>query len=107
MTDRMRCPNCRGAKKVAKLGGMIGECNTCEGKGTILSSELVRPVTAVVEEVKVADIVKAVSEAIPTKINCAIPIKAETPWINDIVTASEPSVKVDPKRVLYRKKKET
>ena len=31
----VRCPACRGAKKVMKLGGLEGDCNTCLGKGEI------------------------------------------------------------------------
>ena len=28
-----RCPTCRGAKKMPKIGGMVGDCNTCKGTG--------------------------------------------------------------------------
>ena len=28
-----RCPTCKGAKKMPKIGGMAGDCNTCKGTG--------------------------------------------------------------------------
>lgn len=105
MTDRVRCPSCLGAKHVPKLGGMIGDCNYCKAKGDVLASEIVAPVVVEIET-PTPEIVKAVSAAIPSQINRSIPIKSDTAWINDIVTAKEPSVKVDPKRTTYRKKRE-
>lgn len=30
-----RCPSCFGTKQVRKLGNMLGDCDTCEGKGQI------------------------------------------------------------------------
>ena len=29
------CGTCRGAKFMMKLGGIYGECNTCEGTGEV------------------------------------------------------------------------
>lgn len=84
MSDTVRCPACRGAKKVPKLGGMIGECNTCSGKGTIFAVDKVKPVAVEVVEVN-ADIIKAVSDAVP-------------------VSTVEPDVKVDGKKALYKRK---
>lgn len=37
--DKIRCPDCRGATKVAKFRGMLSECETCGGSGKILASE--------------------------------------------------------------------
>jgi len=59
----IRCPGCRGSKKVAKLGGMIGDCNTCKGKGEISEDSKPVMVMAPIPE-PVAEIVKAVSEAV-------------------------------------------
>lgn len=35
----IKCPSCKGAKKVVKLGLMEGDCNTCEGAGVIKKEE--------------------------------------------------------------------
>ncbi len=98
MTESVRCPACRGAKKVPKLGGIIGECNTCSGKGTILAVDKPKPVIAEAVESNV-DIIKAVSEAIP--------FKAKEEFVP--LCASEPTkdiqVKVDPKKAIYKRKK--
>ena len=42
----IRCPGCRGSKKVAKLGGIIGDCNACSGKGEIKAVDKPVPVVA-------------------------------------------------------------
>jgi hypothetical protein len=114
MTDTVRCPACRGAKKIPKLGGMIGECNTCKGKGTILAVDKPKPV--VVEPViSSADIIKSVSDCLPTGaeiVNESLVLSKPVPVnpYKDITTAGtlivEPDVKVNPKRTLYRRKKD-
>lgn len=88
--DKVRCPACRGAKKVPKLGGMIGECNTCIGEGSILASDKPKPVLAV-EVDSNADIIKAVSKAVP--------IQAD---LNDAKPAE--SFKLDGKKAVFKKK---
>ncbi len=66
MSEKIRCVACRGSKQVAKLGGIMGECNTCEGKGTILAAD--KPKMAEPEVVEsVTAIVAAVSECVPVK----------------------------------------
>jgi DnaJ-class molecular chaperone len=60
MSDLIRCPACRGAKKVPKLGGMIGECNTCEGSGKIKAVDKPKPVT-VEPVIEVNEVIAAVS----------------------------------------------
>lgn len=32
---KVRCPACKGMKKVPKLGGIYGDCNVCNGIGSI------------------------------------------------------------------------
>lgn len=99
MTDTVRCPACRGAKKVPKLGGMIGECNTCAGKGTILASDKPKPVEIMPLESNV-DIINAVSNALPVMTH---ELKDS---INEssIALPEEPAIKVDPKKALYKRK---
>ena len=91
MTDTVRCPACRGAKKVAKLGGMIGECSTCSGKGTILEADKPKPVLVQIDNTQ-AELIKAVAESVP-----ATTIEP--------IAIVEPVVKIDPKKALYKRKK--
>ena len=98
MTDMIRCPACRGSKKVPKLGGMIGECNTCNGKGTILAAD--RPIK--VEPVEFEDIiskelVNAVADSVPAS-NIQHKATIDTLPIT-------PHIKIDGKKVLYKHKK--
>jgi len=91
----IRCPACRGAKKLPKLGGMIGECNTCSGKGTILAVD--KPQTLIVEPVESnADIIKAVSEVVPV---------SNVEVLKPVALPEEPMIKVDGKRAIYKRKK--
>lgn len=65
----VRCPSCRGSKKVYLLGGIQGDCLKCNGTGKILASEKPIKVTYV-PECTVVDIVQAVEEiqAKPTSV---------------------------------------
>lgn len=58
MIEMIRCPACRGTKKVPRLGGVIGDCDTCKGKGQIELSN--KPVKVIPESV--ADDVKIVAQ---------------------------------------------
>lgn len=86
MTDTVRCPACLGAKKVPKLGGMIGECNTCVGKGTILAINVFKPAIVTLEQVIAKELISQVSEALPVS---NVPLEPE---------------KVEKKKALYRRK---
>jgi len=98
MTDLIRCPACRGAKKVPKLGGMIGECNTCSGKGTILAVDKPKPV--IVEPVESqADIINAVANALP--VSTVEPDK----FTVEVLKPVEVDTKIDGKKALYKRKK--
>lgn len=62
--DKVRCPSCRGSKKVAKLGGIVGECNTCDGNGTIQRCDKVMPI--VVDTASIDScVVTAVANCLP------------------------------------------
>lgn len=98
--DTVRCPVCRGSKKVAKLGGVVGDCNLCGGKGHILTVD--KPKTVVAEKVEVVgDIVSQVRDAVKD-----VEIKFQ-PEMRAVILEDEKvkDVKVDPKRALYRKKR--
>ena len=92
MSETVRCPSCRGAKKVPKLGGMIGECNTCSGKGTILLADKPVKVEVTIEDVISQELINAVADSVPaTSIEVLKPI--------------EQNVKIDPKKALYKRKR--
>lgn len=97
MTDKVRCPACRGAKKVPKLGGMIGECNTCEGKGTILTVDKPKPVKVevTIEDVISKELVDAVADSVPPSDRV----------IEAAVESVSNDTKIDGKKALYRRKK--
>lgn len=102
MTDMIRCPGCRGAKKVPKLGGMIGDCNMCLGKGEILEAN--RPVMIKVESSPfVADIIAATSQALPVSENVS-----DNDNTNDTdshsIESEIPAVKVDHKKTIFKHK---
>ncbi len=104
MSDTIRCPACRGAKKVHKLGGMVGECNTCVGKGSILFADKPKPVInePVVNE---GVVISSVADCVPASdIN---PFKEKTIAVLDSIKPKEEStdIKVDGKRALYKRKR--
>ncbi len=96
MTESVRCPSCRGAKKVPKLGGMIGECNTCSGKGSILASDKPKPAINVEPEISQNDIIDQVADCVPA---------SDISPYKDTTIAGTLDVKVDGKKALYKRKK--
>lgn len=104
MTDTIRCPACRGAKKVPKLGGVIGECNTCTGKGTILAVDKPLKVEAVIlEDVISKELINAVADVAPVS---TVTIKTDvgSPDSDRVVIDS---IKIDGKKALYKRKTAT
>jgi len=96
MLEKIRCPSCRGAKKIPKLGGVIGECNTCKGEGKINACD--KPVMIVQEPVTpVNEIVKAVSESVPV---------SGLDKFEGSVFVDEPKIKIDRKKAIYKRKTE-
>ena len=106
--DKVRCPSCRGAKKVAKLGGIIGECNTCLGIGQINAADKVAIVILESMPNELGLIKDAVCAAIPwkddkPKIQDA-PIEGNIP-VEKIQQAVDSVSKIDPKKAIYKRKK--
>jgi hypothetical protein len=61
MDEMIRCTACRGSKKVAKLGGIVGDCSTCKGSGKIKAID--KPVISVPVVVDdVGDVISAVDK---------------------------------------------
>lgn len=89
--ELVRCPNCRGMKQVAKLGGMMGACNMCLGKGQIREADKVKPV--------IAEAVETVNPIIADVANCVPSTTIE------VKPAIEPDIKIDGKKALYKRKK--
>lgn len=92
MTDTIRCPACRGAKKVPKLGGMVGECNTCVGSGTIRAIDKPPKVEITVEDVCAKELINAVADCVP-----ATTIESKP--------AELPATKIDGKKAIYKRKR--
>lgn len=91
MVDSIRCPACRGSKKVPKLGGVIGECNTCNGKGQIKAIDKPKPVEVIVEDVS-KELINAVADCVPaTSI--------------EVLKTVTPDVKIDGKKAIYKRKR--
>jgi hypothetical protein len=102
---------------------MIGECNTCSGKGTILAVDKPKPV--IVEPVESqADIINAVANALPVStvehkhlleqpefrdalgnaLNEAVKDKFTVEVLKPVALPEEPQIKVDGKKALYKRK---
>src|SRR5215204_4395219 len=119
MTDTIRCPACRGCKKVPKLGGIIGECNTCSGKGTILAVDKPVKVEAVtLEDVITQEMVNAVANAAPVvseeegeriakdyiEKRTAASDKFTVEVLKPVPLPEEPAIKVDGKKAVFKDK---
>ena len=77
MTDLIRCNSCRGRKKVIKLGGIEGDCDTCKGNDKIKACDKV--LTVIQEQPIVATgIISQVADCVPVtpKSNNVDPIEA-------------------------------
>lgn len=115
--EKLRCSNCRGMKKVAKLGGMMGDCNLCRGTGEI---HAIKPVVVKMESLPMVNaIIEATAQALPTQIEEINLIHGqgiktitidEIPQHNHVFSPSgntvvnDPIVRIDPKKAKFRKK---
>ena len=98
--DKIRCSHCRGSKKVAKLGGMIGECNLCEGTGQMDASDRMQSISDVVDTVvSNLDVIKQVAAVTATRIE-----KPRSDLVDNVVSVEPTLVKVDAKKALYKRK---
>ncbi len=108
MTESVRCPACRGSKKVPKLGGVIGDCNLCQGKGSILAVDKPKPVI-VEPHVSQSEIINAVADSVPVsdRVIKSAPVEGTIPRekIKAAVTAASNDIKIDGKKALYKRKK--
>jgi len=89
MSELVRCPCCNGAKKVPKLGNIIGECNACDGTGKIKECDVVKPIVNE-PNVNVDEIIEAVESALPVS--------------NLELSDSAKAKKIELKRALYKRK---
>ena len=97
MREMIRCPACRGAKRMPKLGGMIGECNTCEGTGNIALPDKPVKVEVTIEDVLSKELINAVADCVPAStVGLVLDESHVTPMIE---------VKIDPKKALYKRKR--
>jgi hypothetical protein len=98
MADLVRCSNCRGMKKVAKLGGMMGDCNLCKGTGEIEVSA--KPVAVVESMPLLNDIIAATANCIGI-VDSASASDAKIE-VKDVV---KDVIKIDGKKAIFKRKK--
>jgi hypothetical protein len=110
MTDLIRCPACRGGRKVYKLGGIVGECDFCVGTGKIKACD--KPVPVIVSSELTADLIKATvniestycddSDIMPVVENIEPKMPEPIDIIKEVAQVQEPIVKT--RKVFKRKK---
>jgi excinuclease UvrABC ATPase subunit len=93
MSETVRCIACRGSKKVAKLGGMIGDCNLCKGTGRMNDCDRPKPQVIPVDD----------SQSIASEVAKAVPVSKSE--IQEEVKGVAEAIKVDRKRAIYKRKK--
>jgi hypothetical protein len=113
--ELVRCPSCRGRKQVEKLGGVLGDCNTCLGEGKIKLCDKPLPPLSQSEAVYGnKDVIEAVSRAVPCQID---PLEDDASRLQDelIVDVVEPvvvesksvkKINTQGKRAVFKRKKE-
>lgn len=118
--ELVRCPSCRGRKQVEKLGGVLGDCNTCLGKGKIKLCDKPLPPLSQSEAVYGnKDVIEAVSRAIPCQIDPLertldfnqapddIKIVYDIPEpVKEVETKGIKKINTQGKRAVFKRKKE-
>lgn len=108
MDNLIRCPACRGTKKVARLGGVIGDCLTCDSTGKIKAVD--KPIPVVVQQAElVNDIIEATTRVKPvrTTVETIEPVVTAKDIINAVANIPEtenPVMTVTKRKVFKRKK---
>src|SRR5690606_40897420 len=85
--EMIRCPACKGTKKVAGLGMIVNDCTMCFATGKIKASDKPKPIEQIVEE-SVKEVIAEVSKQEPTILfseELVNEIKEETKQVNDEV----------------------
>lgn len=110
--EMIRCPACKGTKKVAGLGMIVNDCTMCFATGKIKASDKPKQIEQIVQE-SVQEVIAEVSKQEPTILfseELVNEIKEETKQVNDevredkaIAVNDSPVVKTG-KRAIYRKK---
>lgn len=102
-----RCPACRGRKQVEKLGGILGNCNTCDGKGVVDGAGLCAPSAfvhdavygSVVTQESKQKVIDAVAKVTPIAVGEPTPmveVKEGTPIVQAISKGN---------RTIYKRKR--
>lgn len=111
MDELIRCNACRGTKQVAKLGGIFGDCNTCNGTGKIKAIDKPVPVIAVQSEL-VNDIIEATervsvdvidTQDIVSPKRTIEPVQIDV--VKEVAELPEPVVKKATSRKVFKRKK--
>lgn len=112
--EMIRCPACKGTKKVSGLGMIVNDCTMCYATGKIKASDKPKTIEQVVEE-SVKEVIAEVSKQEPTILfndELVNEIKEETKHVNDEVIEDKSIAENDTndtvvktsKRAIYRKK---
>lgn len=109
--ELIRCPSCRGRKQVEKLGGVLGDCNTCQGKGKIKSCDKPLPPMSNHDAVYGSkSIIEHVSNVVPNQVD---PLESAASKAQDeAVVVEQPKKNVvqklsaQGKRAVFKRKKE-
>lgn len=104
MNDELiRCPSCRGRKQVEKLGGVLGDCNTCVGSGKIKQVDKYVPVVSEVDVVN-DDVIRAVARMVPNQVDPLESVVYEE--IKAVEVDVVESANIPKKRAVYKRKSE-
>jgi len=109
--EMIRCPACKGTKKVAGLGMIVNDCTMCFATGKIKASDKPKPIEQIVQE-SVKEVIAEVSKQEPTILfndELVNEIKEETKQVNELTEDKPIAVNDSPvvktgKRAIYRKK---
>jgi len=94
--ELVRCPSCRGRKQVEKLGGVLGDCNTCVGEGKIkLCDKPLPPLSQHDAVYGDKNVIDAVSKVMPNPIDH---LESEASRLLDDVIV-EPVIQIETKSV--------
>jgi hypothetical protein len=77
---------------------MIGECNTCVGKGQIKAIDKPVKIEATIEDVLSKELINAVADCVPAS---SVPDK----FTVEVLKPVDQDIKVDGKKALYKRKK--
>jgi hypothetical protein len=74
MADSVRCPTCRGYKKVNGIGGIERDCHKCSGKGTVAPEAVVVTQMAAAATDEIVEAIKKKEPEVSPAKNAQLPV---------------------------------